>query len=79
MIVLHRFKVQGEFSFPIDMLRYDCCFPYSEGDSIKIERILRDRTAGPVELGAYQEKRWIPTAGRWESFLWKVTEHSTSR
>lgn len=29
--------VTGKLAFPIDMLRYDQCFPASEQDAIKIE------------------------------------------
>lgn len=77
MIVLHKFKVQGRGHFPIDMLRYDSCFPYSGTDSGEIQSRLERRPAeGVIELGAYHNKNWKPTTGRWDSFLWKVIEHT---
>lgn len=62
--------------FPIDMLRYDCCWPKSESkDSVAITVSLDSRAfrlrhvPQSITLVGLRE----PTAGRWESFGWKVT------
>ena len=34
--VLHVFVVEGKGAFPIDMLRYDACWPKREGYSAEI-------------------------------------------
>jgi len=67
-----RYKVKGVGRFPIDMLRYDASWPSTERDSSIIEHSLIDRAIGaPVCLETYSKG---PTKGRWESFLWEVTE-----
>lgn len=74
------FTVESNFSFPIDMLRYDGCFPASEVDSGVISRSLTDfERPVKVKIG-----RWVhgkgysePTIGRWESFGCKVSEINT--
>lgn len=69
---LCEFTVEGRGSFPIDMLRYDSCWPAREGtDSFGIEASLRPRSGRDkrkVTLVGLRE----PTVGRWESFGWKV-------
>lgn len=66
------FEVEGWGNFPIDMLRYDNCRPYSEQDSYKIQDSYIARSAHrKVKLicfNAFQE----PAVGRWESFGWRV-------
>lgn len=71
-------------AFPIDMLRYDQCFPVSGEDVAKIERsntpTLTDKQedCSDIRLGKFSEKKdggWTPE--RWESFGWVlVTEKS---
>jgi len=68
--------------FPIDMLRYDRCYPYSEGDSGIINRsIMISAIAGvilPKEPQVVQVQKWafrgmpIWTTERWESFGCRV-------
>lgn len=73
--VLYRFKVSGHSPFPVDMLRYDRCFPASEHDSGLITSTIRYEHEGSltVELLTYQEKKyWHPQDGRWRSFGWEV-------
>ena len=70
---LHEFTVRGRTSFPIDMLRYDSCWPKSEArDSVAItasfQRIKGVKEERQVTLTGLRE----PTEGRWESFGWKV-------
>jgi hypothetical protein len=65
----HLFTVEGSGTFPFDMLRYDCCWPYSEGyDSGQLEP--HERGKRRVVLAT----RWrnAPTVGRWNSFNWRV-------
>lgn len=68
-------SVQGAYSFPIDMLRYDRCTPHREKDSAAIRRsIAHDMDPEPVEVVRFSKSaKWEPTRGRWESQGWKVT------
>lgn len=72
--------VSGKLPFPVDMLRYDGLCPDSERDSYLIVNSIT-REEPPEERVARKEivlrrwvdgKRWTPTAGRWDSFGWKV-------
>lgn len=87
---VHKFKVRPKgnllFTFPLDMLRYDHCYPSSENDSAKIARCcdLRRYSKGSdnprdweIELTAYKHKNWVPTNDRWKSFSWEVFDHTT--
>lgn len=69
-----QFEVQGRGPFPLDMLRYDRCFPASESDSHVIGVThtpgYRDE-AKTIRLTMADPKRQ-PTAARWESFRWEV-------
>lgn len=81
------FEVEGRGSFPLDMLRYDACYPSSEQNSHLIEynpwaddlksskRTVRlmHRVLKDEYLGNY------PTKGRWESFGWKVVDGSVKK
>ncbi len=72
---LYRFKVRWAGEFPIDMLRYDCCFPEreSEGSSV-IERSFREG-GGPYEVSliTMREGGHI-TPDRWASFGARVSK-----
>ena len=68
------FYVTGKGEFPLDMLRYDCCYPYSGEDAAKF------RT--PDTLEEYKALRTVrlvscsysgPTADRWSSFGWSAS------
>ncbi len=63
--------VAGVLPFPIDMLRYDACWPASEEDSHLIECTLRHETDHRVLVTVYH-RRYLLTAVRWESFGWSV-------
>jgi hypothetical protein len=72
---VHKITVTGDFHFPIDMLRYDQCFPDSESDSGRIHRTLQlggSNEKEVITLVHYGQKSWFPTRARWESFGWKV-------
>jgi hypothetical protein len=65
------YSVQGSGSFPIDMLRYDRCWPASEGSDsagIYYSHALGDNESRTVCLIGIDQ----PTERRWESFGWKV-------
>lgn len=73
------FKVKGKGFFPIDMLRYDCCYPNNSEDVGRV-RGFDDGIAGEriVELGRRVEKKTdLPTNDRWKSFGWQVIEVRT--
>lgn len=73
----YRFRVQGRGPFPLDMLRYDACFPRSETDANVAQRD-GEMTRGEsriVELTALDRASyWTPTEGRWKSFGWVLVE-----
>ncbi len=73
----YQFTVRGGpySEFPIDMLRYDSCWPAHEDGKITHTfhgRFVEEKRAEPaeIELTGLRE----PTKGRWESFGWKVIE-----
>ncbi|RLA02513.1 MAG: hypothetical protein DRI97_03935 [Bacteroidetes bacterium] len=74
------FQVQAKSkmfgSFPLDMLRYDCCTPANSDDAVKIASTLRGEriTELPIIQLRTHEPRLDITPARWESFGWKVIE-----
>lgn len=73
------FEVEGTGAFPIDMLRYDACFPatqesavdmvltrHEDPDQYRAKRRVRLRSYAVVKANAY------PTEDRWKSFGWVV-------
>ena len=72
------FTVESTFSFPIDMLRYDSCFPHTERDSGEITDSITSFKGFSVEVGRYVKYKNIqPTIARWESFNCKVSKVET--
>lgn len=72
------FTVTGNGNFPIDMLRYDSCFPYNSEDVAKIECRVFSDTRQTIRLAKYALKRdTMPTTLRWQSFLWSVSDIKT--
>lgn len=67
----HEFEVEGQGRFPIDMLRYDRCFPVTEADSRKIYDT-KSRQYNKILLGAFAHRGWMPTSFRWKQFGWLV-------
>ena len=69
------FKVQGRGSFPLDMLRYDACWPVDGDSAVSLGHIgpgldeVRDVCLRSCRKG-------VPTAGRWISFGWSVVRDS---
>jgi hypothetical protein len=64
----YEFVVRGTSSFPLDMLRYDCCYPASQ-DGVS-NMIGRGGSTREVTLKADSP----PTPGRWASFGWQVVK-----
>lgn len=68
-------RQRGKLGFPLDMLRYDSCYPATSEDATRIGMTLR-REPCPwlldephtIELTGPRS----PTAGRWASFGWDV-------
>jgi hypothetical protein len=61
--------VEGDSSFPIDMLRYDRATPATERDSKEIERSFRRGERTPFKLILMAQK---VTYDRWFSFGWEA-------
>ena len=78
------FAVTGTLRFPIDMLRYEGCYPVSEHEDSAtiVHSLMREGEPVPkpyrvaVRKVHNLGKHWRPTAGRWESFGWRVEERS---
>lgn len=70
-----RFTVIGRGKFPIDMLRYDSCWPAKSEDARTITATF-DEPRDPretFEIGLMQAAGYgEPTVARWDSFGWKV-------
>lgn len=72
--VLVRFTVEGHGSFPMDMLRYDMCWPIDAAavDQLSMEPVNPDYfKTRQVKLCSSCSRI---TINRWMSFGWKVVE-----
>lgn len=77
---IHHFSVQGRGAFPLDMLRYDGCYPRSsedvDGISLTVhnarEEYSKPRYVRLTRLGATKSDAERVTPGRWASFGWNV-------
>lgn len=61
------FTVEGSGAFPLDMLRYDECWPV-DGEAVET---MGGRHRRQVRLRSCKPR---PTDGRWSSFTWEVVE-----
>lgn len=71
------FRVQvSRFGFPVDMLRYDSCWPASEQDSALIAASLHEPDTLPriIVIALRTDERMAPTVARWASFMCKVVD-----
>ena len=66
------YSVSGNRWFPLDMLRYDSCYPVSSGDVFAIAESLQDNTSPGREYTVKLRSNKEPTAERWASFQWKL-------
>jgi hypothetical protein len=74
------FRVEGRYPFPIDMLRYDRCWPASSDDAARIDysRLPGNREVYIIKLYmAADHAGAVPTAARWSSFGWTVLAEHT--
>ena len=72
-VYLFKIKVQGAGHFPLDMLRYDGCYPDTSTDADLIDNS-RHQGKRIVTLRMVDFNPTGPTVARWESFTWKVIE-----
>lgn len=63
------FTVTGRGSFPLDMLRWDQCYPQGPDDVANID-VGQRREIKLVHVG--DRRHWEPTKDRWASFNWVV-------
>jgi hypothetical protein len=67
--------IQGRGEFPMDMLRYDSCYPNSERDSVLIADTVRSyKRDGRWSICVKSASKNPWTVGRWESFGVKITD-----
>lgn len=62
------FDVTGKGEFPLDMLRYDTCWPY---DPQSVYWMTATHVEGKRTITLMSD--YPPNTERWDSFLWKVT------
>lgn len=77
------FVVTGKSNFPLDMLRYDHCWPDTSEDAVKIgtddPAIWAHPDSGVMAVFLSRHvssPKDLPTEGRWNSFGWKIIPHS---
>lgn len=75
-LYIHTAKATGRGQFPIDMLRYDRCYPESESDSAQIQYDRSERSVTVVALtySKFVGAAWTPK--RWESFMWRLSDET---
>lgn len=70
------FRVRGSYPFPLDMLRYDSCFPADERDSNLLRTACTDygvMTVIEITLATHRPDV-SPSNDRWKSYGWEVTQ-----
>ena len=77
------FTVTWRGEFPLDMLRYDSCFPANQQAVSAITASITGRATGPLrrtaQIARYVRHRAIqPTTDRWSSFRATVSDVRTS-
>lgn len=74
------FTVKSRFSFPVDMLRYDSCFPCTQSDASEITDSIMQLDGFEVDVARnVGRKNDQPTIARWESFSCQVSNIETRR
>ena len=85
---IKKFTVEGSLGFPIDMLRYDGCYPASSDDVSAIHQSIaqtsrHDEVPDTVQVSLVVscttrgQTEMYPTAPRWESFGWRVVREDS--
>ena len=73
------FTVKGSYTFPVDMLRYDACYPTYTDAAVKLVTGGTNMAAVDedymVQLAhAHPTRGWQPTIARWASFGFEVMQ-----
>lgn len=68
----HTFTVRGRVPFPIDMLRYDACWPVTAADAQAIEDSINRVSRTGYDVTLTTNSKYGPTKARWNSFMWNV-------
>lgn len=74
----HDFVVQGEGTFPIDMLRYDSCHPKTSNDVVRMANLPTTHRGAmnmrQITLTTYSARKDEANVSpeRWKSFQWQV-------
>lgn len=66
------FEVVGRVAFPMDMLRFDQCWPADVIDAAKIN--VGKGQLRVIKLYSHKD----PTAHKWSSYLWNIAEKPTT-
>jgi hypothetical protein len=80
-----KFIVTGQSGFPLDMLRYDACYPTSQASveelsaSLEtVERVERLKS-GKMFTVHLASRVGSPEVARWSSFSWRVNDVKKER
>jgi hypothetical protein len=74
---LVKFTARGNGIFPVDMLRYDRCFPADSESANNIAIVdlhLRQETRNVVLHKDVTSPKDLPTVARWNSFCWAILD-----
>lgn len=74
---MYEFVVEGWGCFPVDMLRYDACWPMTQEDVGRMPLRATDRVMPTVRVKMASHR--APTPERWASFGWKVISQERPR
>ena len=69
------FTVEGRGPFPLDMLRYDCCWPRTGNDVSLVSNSVIVRGIEGRRIALVSTRK--PTLDRWTSFGWNVLDCET--
>lgn len=70
-IKVYRYDVSGRGTFPVDMLRYDSCWPEDTNSALKMAGCIASRSLETTTVRIRSHN--APTVGRWNSFGWTVS------
>jgi hypothetical protein len=73
------FTVEGMGPFPVDMLRYDACFPDRSDDAVELGGSMHPRASRRKRTVRLRSNLKQPTEGRWMSFGWTVRDVRSTR
>lgn len=80
MTYYHEATVKGRGAFPLDMLRYDCCFPAQSFDVEVISATQKHATTWECKVGKVSTLKANPfTVARWNSFGCGIENIQTRR